>query len=146
MWGGIIAIQGLVNVNVVHWKTLLLSINAKLHIILQKHVFCKKKKEDKNKNKTKKQWDRLKNYSCFPPCVLEGYENQTCCYWRPTRCNCNVGFPSVDDFIIILNSSLPCEVLIRVSSFDTSVEMNIWVLFWIEFSMESLLGPIKWKN
>ena len=25
-----------------------------LHIILQKHAFCKKKEKDKNKNKTKK--------------------------------------------------------------------------------------------
>ena len=24
--------------------------------------------------------------------------------------------------------------------------MNIWILFWIEFSMESFLGPIKWRN
>ena len=50
--------------NVVHWKTLLLSINAKLHIILQKHAFCKEKERDKNKNKTKKkQRDRLKKLS-----------------------------------------------------------------------------------
>ena len=52
--------------NVVHWKTLLLSINAKhKNIILQKHAFCKKKEKDKNKNKTKKQRDRLKNYLLF---------------------------------------------------------------------------------
>ena len=36
-----------------------------LHIILQKHAFCKKKEKDKNKNKTKKQKDRLKNYVLF---------------------------------------------------------------------------------
>ena len=35
----------------------------KLHIILQKHAFCKEKERDKNKNKTKKQRDRLKKLS-----------------------------------------------------------------------------------
>ena len=37
----------------------------KLHIILQKHAFCKEKERDKNKNKTKKQRDRLKNCLLF---------------------------------------------------------------------------------
>ena len=40
-------------------------LSMQLHIILQKHVFCKKKEKDKNKNKTKKQRDRLKNYLLF---------------------------------------------------------------------------------
>ena len=106
-------------------------LSMQLHIILQKHAFCKKKEKDKNKTKQKTKRP-LKNYilfivkfccgddwnphpdnfaemyklsnpryfiliKCFPSCVLEGYENQTCCYWRPTRCNCKVGIPSVDD-------------------------------------------------
>ena len=50
--------------NVVHWKTLLLSINAKhKNIILQKHAFCKKKEKDKNKTKQKTKRPLKKLYS-----------------------------------------------------------------------------------
>ena len=65
MWGGIIAIQGLVKVNVVHWKTYFCLSMQKLHIILQKEMFFCRKKETKQKQNKKKHRDRLKNYLLF---------------------------------------------------------------------------------
>ena len=126
----------------------------KLHIILQKHAFCKEKERDKNKNKTKKQRDRLKN------CLL--FIVKFCCgddWSAASRQLCrnvqNFQIPDISSWwnvfqsvfwglwksrqmiisIIIFNSTLPCDVLIRVSevaflnTLDKSIKLHPIVLF-----------------